>query len=61
MNTENRYGVCVKRCCASCQHKDITRLRRMRWCTKHRKQVKPGDCCRAWQMSEALRELRVKN
>ena len=56
--TENAYGIQVKRCCASCAYKKLTRLMTLRRCTKHRANVKPSNVCKDWVMSETLRELR---
>lgn len=52
--TRNAYGIQVKRCCASCQYKDLTRAFSLRRCMKHHKDVEPSDCCKHWQMSEQL-------
>lgn len=57
----NQYGIKVKTCCASCAFKDVSRLRRTRWCMMHRKSVEPSERCKDWVMSEALRELKIKD
>ena len=50
----NQYGIEVKECCASCRHKDLTRLLLARYCTQHQKKVKPRECCEQWEMSEQM-------
>ena len=53
-NVRNVYGVKVKRCCASCQHKcigeDGTRV-----CALTMLIVEQKFKCRKWQMSEGLK------
>ena len=50
----NQYGIEVKECCASCRHKDLTRLMSSRFCLQHQKKVKPRECCEQWEMSEQM-------
>ena len=53
-SVRNSYGVKVKRCCASCQHKcidaDGTRI-----CSKTMKPVKQLNRCKQWQMSDGMK------
>jgi len=51
---KNAYGIEVKRCCASCEHKDATRLMNSRWCKKHERKVKADGVCSLWAMSRGL-------
>ena len=51
----NRFGIEVKKCCASCAFKSITNDVALRRCNLHRHKVRPHNCCRAWRMSEGLR------
>ena len=51
---KNQHGIEVKECCASCRHKDLTRLLLARYCTQHQKKVKPRECCEQWEMSEQM-------
>lgn len=51
---KNQYGIEVKECCASCKHKDLTRLITSRFCLKHHKSVKPESHCKQWEMSEQM-------
>lgn len=51
---ENSYRVAIKQCCASCAHKDLTRLMLSRYCSKRKKKVNPSDVCSKWTMSEQL-------
>ena len=51
---KNQYGIEVKERCASCRHKDLTRLMTARFCLKHQKGVKPRSHCKQWEMSEQM-------
>ena len=55
----NRFGIEVKKCCASCASKSITNDVALRRCNLHRHKVRPHNCCRAWRMSEGLRHAGV--
>jgi len=50
----NEHGIEVRECCASCKHKDLTRLMSSRFCLQHDKSVKPRECCEQWAMSEQM-------
>ena len=50
----NSHGIEVKKCCASCRFKDLTRLMTARFCTEHHRSVKPNGCCKQWAMSEQM-------
>lgn len=52
--TRNQHGIEVKKCCASCKHKDLTRLVLARYCSQHHEKVKPRECCEQWEMSEQM-------
>jgi hypothetical protein len=54
---ENAYGVKVKRCCASCKYKKMTRLVKTRRCRKHLANVYPYNVCKDWEMSETLKNF----
>ena len=54
MKYRNRHGIEVKKCCASCRFKDLTRLMTARFCTEHNKRVKPRECCYEWALSDQL-------
>ena len=58
---QNESGIKIKRCCASCAYKKLTRLMTQRRCTKHRTNVKPSDVCEDWEMSETLKTLKIKD
>ena len=51
----NQYGIRIKKCCASCRHKDATRLMTMRRCMEHDRDVKPGNTCSLWKMADHLK------
>ena len=50
----NSHGIEIKKCCASCKHKDLTRLLSARFCSLHQKKVKPREGCKQWEMSEQM-------
>lgn len=50
----NEHGIEIRECCASCKHKDLTRLMASRFCLQHHKKVKPRECCEQWAMSEQM-------
>lgn len=54
MKYRNSHGIEVKKCCASCRFKDLTRLMTARFCTEHNKRVKPRECCYEWALSDQL-------
>ena len=49
----NRFGIMVKKCCASCQHKCLDDLAR-RKCELTKRPVRANYSCDNWQMSEQL-------
>ena len=49
----NRYGIMVKKCCASCAHKCLDDSAQ-RHCLLTKKRVKAGNVCGSWEMSEQL-------
>ena len=53
----NPYGIRVKRCCASCAYKDLTRAKSLRRCNKHHRNVRPLDVCHCWLMSKLLKSV----
>ena len=56
-NERNAYGVRVKRCCASCMFKDMTRTVSSRYCTKKDRKVNPSGVCDLWKMSNLFSTL----
>ena len=50
----NQHGIEVRECCASCRHKDLTKLATARFCQLHHKSVKARGWCEQWKMSEQL-------
>ena len=50
----NEHGIEIRECCASCKHKDLTRLISSRFCLQHHKKVKPRGHCKEWAMSEQM-------
>lgn len=52
----NRYGIRIKKCCASCRYKEYNE-NGTRICTKKQMTVKTLFKCRSWKMSEALNKV----
>jgi len=50
----NQHGIEIRECCASCRHKDLTRLISSRFCLQRHKSVKPRGHCKEWAMSEQM-------
>ena len=48
----NEYGIKVKRCCASCIHKDLTRAVSKRYCKMNGECIEPLHVCESWEMNE---------
>ncbi len=44
----------VKKCCASCKHRDIERAMRLRFCEVHEEEVHPSFCCDKWKMVNTM-------
>lgn len=57
----NRFGIRVKKCCASCAFKDLTRAVTERHCKEHAKTVNPGEVCECWKMSSLLQALQFSD
>lgn len=51
----NEQGIRVKKCCASCAHKDLTRALSKRYCSICGKNVEPIDVCESWEMSDQMK------
>ena len=57
---DNKNGVSIKKCCASCQIHDVLDdegPRRM--CLLKKKPVHKGDCCGAWKLSDYMNNIRL--
>ena len=52
--TRNAFGIQVKKCCASCAHKQLTRAYSFRRCQKTGAVVLPSDVCPCWRMNKTL-------
>ena len=55
--SDNPQGFRVKKCCMACRHKDLTRAKSLRRCTKHGYDVNPYHTCKDWEMSEVLKKV----
>lgn len=51
----NDYGIKVKRCCASCIHKDLTRAVSKRYCKMNGEYIEPLHVCDSWEMNEQMK------
>ena len=49
-------GVRIKKCCASCAHKRLTRTK-LRYCNLHDELKRSSEVCDEWLMSRMLRKL----
>lgn len=56
--TKNSYHVNIKKCCASCRYKEVTRLVTTRKCKKKKKRVSPHDQCDDWELNDTLKQFR---
>ena len=52
----NKYGVKIRKWCASCDAKVITNKGTYRMCSLDSKEVKPYDGCNNWQLRSGLEE-----
>ena len=55
--TRNPYGIRIKMCCASCQHKVLTRTLSARFCKEHTRKVQSSDLCLKWKMASQLKNV----
>ena len=55
--TRNPYGIRIKMCCASCEHKRITRSMTARFCKEHARGVQSSDLCECWKMSFQMKAV----
>ena len=46
----------IKKCCASCAHKRLTRTK-LRYCNLHDELKRSSEVCDEWLMSRMLRKL----
>lgn len=59
--TENKNGVTIKKCCASCKnHEPHDSESRNRKCTKHDKLVDKSDYCGDWCISKQINEIKLR-
>ena len=54
MYKKNNYNIQVKKCCASCAFKELTRTNAMRICTRNNIEVSRCYVCEKWKMSKGL-------
>ena len=52
----NKYGIKIKKCCASCAHKCLNDFGQ-RNCMLTNKRVRAGQVCENWEMNEQLEML----
>ena len=58
--TVNKFGLVIKKCCASCQHKYVENDG-ARVCAQMMLKVQPRFKCKQWQMSEGLMKAGMQN
>ena len=51
---KNEAGIVIKKCCASCKHKEFVMDEGERHCQLHDKDVYPKHVCEDWQMCKPL-------
>lgn len=51
----NAQGIAVKKCCASCAYRELTRGRKTRRCMVRDEKVKPCEYCCLWEMNTLLK------
>lgn len=56
----NAFGIMIKQCCASCEHKDLTRASKSRYCTQHERDVKPTEVCCLWKMNNQMKAAGIR-
>ncbi len=57
----NPHGISIKRACFSCAFKRVIESLHSRYCEKHHERVKPQQICKYWEMSDALKKLKIEN
>ena len=55
--TRNPYGIRIKMCCASCEHKVISRSVTVRYCKEHARKVQSSELCACWKMSFQMKAV----
>jgi hypothetical protein len=59
--TLNKYGVKIKKCCASCKyHEPHDHDGPHRYCKPKDKIVLKNDCCGDWIISEAIDKIKLR-
>ena len=53
----NKFGMVINQCCASCAHREFSRLMQTRKCGKHCKKVRSSFVCDDWMMNEAMQKV----
>ena len=55
--TRNPYGIRIKMCCASCEHKVFSRSVTVRYCKEHARKVQSSELCECWKMSFQMKAV----
>ena len=55
--TRNPYDIRIKKCCASCEHKVLTRAFSARFCKEHARKVQSSDLCPKWKIARHLKAV----
>lgn len=53
------YGVVIKKCCASCAHKELGKNEEQRICMKGEGEVPKNYLCEDWEMAENLKKIKL--
>ena len=51
----NAFGICVKKCCASCAQKVNNEELEIRWCKQRKREVDACEVCKDWLMSDGMK------
>lgn len=57
----NPYGVRIKKCCASCWHKQIGKGEDERICMKGQGSVKKNYLCKDWALAEGCMKIKMEH
>ena len=59
--TQNKNGVTIKKCCASCKHHDpYDNEGDRRKCKLSQKIVDKSDCCSCWHISSQIDDIKIR-
>jgi len=53
----NAFDMPIRKCCASCKYKGLTRAVLLRRCQMHDRDVSPMGVCCLWEMNQTMRRV----